>query len=175
MVQGCSNLFAIAGYAACSSLMLVVNKLTVHFLPAPSFVLLTQFFASWFVVKLFGVLGLITVDALEWRKLRAFFFVSVAFLACVFANMKTLQFANVETFIVFRSATPLFISVADYCFLGRELPGLRSTACLLMLACGAVAYTLNDSHFVVHGYIWVGVWFVIFCFDQASLSNLDLM
>uniref|UniRef100_A0A7S0LP39 Sugar phosphate transporter domain-containing protein n=1 Tax=Coccolithus braarudii TaxID=221442 RepID=A0A7S0LP39_9EUKA len=151
--------------------MLVVNKLTVHFLPAPSFVLLTQFFASWFVVKVLGLLGVITVDALEWRKLRAFFFVSVAFLACVFANMKTLQYANVETFIVFRAATPLVISIADWGFLDRELPGLRSTLCLVVLACGAAAYTLTDSHFEVHGYVWVGVWFLIFCFDQLYIKH----
>ena len=44
-----------------------------------------------FIVKLLGVCGLITVDALEWRKLRAFFFVSMAFLACVFANLKVLH------------------------------------------------------------------------------------
>lgn len=34
--------YAIGGYAACSSLMLIVNKLAVHLLPAPSFVLLAQ-------------------------------------------------------------------------------------------------------------------------------------
>ena len=32
--------FAVVGYGACSSLMLVVNKVCVHLLPAPSFVLL---------------------------------------------------------------------------------------------------------------------------------------
>ena len=84
------------GYMACSSLMLVVNKLAVHLLPAPSFVLLTQFFASWFVVKGLGLAGVIEVDALEWSKLRAFLPIAAAFLACVFANIKTLQYANVR-------------------------------------------------------------------------------
>jgi len=76
--------------------MLVVNKLAVHYLPAPSFVLLTQFFASWFVVKGLGVCGAIEVDALEWKKLRAFLPISAAFVACVYANIKTLQYANVR-------------------------------------------------------------------------------
>ena len=35
-------LFAVVGYATCSSLMLVMNKVAVHVLPAPSFVLLCQ-------------------------------------------------------------------------------------------------------------------------------------
>ena len=82
---------------------------------------------------------------------------SVAFLACIFANIKTLQYCNVETFIVFRASTPVVIGaapptaplpphlhertrpaplspltpplvagVADWLFLGRELPNMRS-------------------------------------------------
>ena len=39
---------------------------------------------------------------------------------------QVLQYSNVDTFIVFRASTPLLISVADYLFLGRELPSLRS-------------------------------------------------
>tara|TARA_B100000524_G_scaffold347664_1_gene250138 strand:+ start:361 stop:669 length:309 start_codon:yes stop_codon:yes gene_type:complete len=52
-----------------------------------------QVTCSWAAVKLCGLCGLITVDALEWRKLGSFFFVSVAFLAAIFANIKTLQCA----------------------------------------------------------------------------------
>ena len=47
-------LFAVVGYATCSSLMLVMNKVAVHVLPAPSFVLLMQFLASWLAVKACG-------------------------------------------------------------------------------------------------------------------------
>ena len=43
--------------------------------------------------------------------------VACAFLGAIFANIKTLQYANVETFIVFRSSTPLLVSVS----LGRGL------------------------------------------------------
>ena len=93
-VLNAKTAFGIAGYATCSSLMLITNKLAVHVLPAPGFVLLMQFVASWAAVKLCGMLGLIEVDALERSKLLAFLPVSVAFLACVFANIKTLQ-ANV--------------------------------------------------------------------------------
>ena len=43
---------------------------------------------------------------------QSFFWVSVAFLACIFANIKTLQYCNVETFIVFRASTPVVIGAA---------------------------------------------------------------
>ena len=44
-------MFAIGAYATCSSTMLVVNKLAVHFLPAPSIVLFAQLVSSAVAVK----------------------------------------------------------------------------------------------------------------------------
>jgi solute carrier family 35 protein len=73
----------------------------------------------------------------------------VAFLGAIFTNMKTLQYANVETFIVFRSSTPLLIALLDYAFLGRELPSLRSWCSLLLLLCGAIGYVMYDANFEV--------------------------
>jgi len=166
-----STAFAVAGYAACSSLMLIVNKLAVHLLPAPSFVLLAQVTCSWASVKLCGVLGLIDVDELEWPKAKGFFFVSVAFLACIFANIKILQYCNVETFIVFRASTPMVIGIADWVFLGRELPNCRSVLAMLFLIAGACLYVYFDAAFVVQGYIWVGVWYLIFSFDQLYIKH----
>jgi len=170
-VGAATKFFAILGYGACSSLMLIVNKVAVHLLPAPSFVLLMQFFSSWFAVKACGICGLIEVDAFERSKLMAFLPVSVAFLAAVFANIKTLQFANVETFVVFRASTPLTISICDWLCLGRELPGCRSTLCLVVLLLGSAAYVATDAHFEVRGYVWVGAWYVIFCFDQLYIKH----
>lgn len=167
-------IFAVVGYALCSSLMLIVNKLAVHVLPAPSFVLLAQVTCSWVAVKVCGLLGVIEVDELEWPKAKGFFFVSVAFLACIFANIKILQYCNVETFIVFRASTPMFIGVADWMFLGRELPNMRSFFAMLFLIFGACLYVYFDAAFVVHGYMWVGIWYVIFSFDQASLLPFGL-
>ena len=164
-------LFAVAGYGTCSSLMLIMNKVAVNLLPAPSFVLLMQFFASWFAVKAAGLLGMATVDEFEWNKLRQFLPVSLAFLAAVFANIKTLQYANVETFVVFRASTPLTIAVCDWLCLGRELPDFRSFLCLTCLLVGAAAYVITDAHFHVKGYVWVGVWYVIFCFDQLYIKH----
>lgn len=146
-----SLLFAVLGYATCSSLMLVTNKLAVHHLPAPSFVLLAQVACSWAAVKLCGLCGLIEVDELQWNKLSRFFFVSVAFLASIFSNIKTLQYANVETFIVFRAATPVVISVLDWLLLGRELPGLRSVLAIAALIVGAAAYVATDAAFEARG------------------------
>merc|ERR1719502_2334200 len=135
--------------------MLVINKVAVHFLPAPSFVLLAQVTSSWVSVKAVGMMGCIEVDEVECTKMRAFFPVAAAFLACIFANIKTLQYANVETFIVFRASTPLMVGVAEWAFLGRELPNMRSAMAMLALVGGAVVYVFTDAMFVVTGYVWV--------------------
>ena len=191
--------FAVVGYASCSSIMcaasptlhgikrrtlfysitshllnsrrLVINKLAVHYLPAPSFVLLAQVTCSWVAVKFVGVLGFIEVDEIEYNKMMAFLPVAAAFLACIFANIKTLQFANVETFIVFRASTPLIIGITEWALMGRELPNMRSAVAMLALVAGAFAYVYTDASFVVTGYVWVGVWYAIFCFDQLYIKH----
>jgi len=170
VASAASTAFAIAGYASCSSIMLVINKLAVHFLPAPSFVLLAQVTCSWVAVAIVGALGFIEVDELEFGKMRAFFPVAFAFLACIFANIKTLQYANVETFIVFRASTPLIIGLAEWHMFGRELPNLRSALSMLALVFGATCYVLTDASFIVKGYVWVIVWFAIFSFDQLYIK-----
>jgi GDP-mannose transporter len=50
-------------------------------------------------------------DPLVWEKAKPFMLVAVAFLGALYTNVKTLQYANVETFIVFRSSTPILIAL----------------------------------------------------------------
>jgi hypothetical protein len=53
--------------------------------------------------------------------------------------------------MVFRFSTPLAISVADFMFLGRQLPSPRAWASLGGLLVGAVGYALTDAAFEVKG------------------------
>lgn len=82
-----------------------------------------------------------------------------------------MQFANVETFIVFRASTPLLIGIAEWAFMGRELPTPRSLFAMLALIGGAFVYVSTDAHFVVTGYVWVAIWYAIFCFDQLYIKH----
>lgn len=169
--------FAIAGYCTCSSLMLIANKVSsietrelgtkalvavcvcfqvsVYLLPAPAFVLMAQVVCSAGAVWVAGQAGVITVDRLVPWKMRAFVPVAFAFLAVIFANIKTLQYSNVETFIVFRASTPLIVSLCDYLFLNRELPSTQSWLALIGVLCCAITYVLTDEEKELKGYIWV--------------------
>merc|ERR1719238_1301747 len=42
---------------------------------------------------------------------------------------------------------------------------------MLALVAGAFAYVYTDASFVVTGYVWVGVWYAIFCFDQLYIKH----
>lgn len=165
-------IFACGGYMLCSSLMLLSNKLAVHFLPAPSFVLWCQLAATAFVVWLLGLINVITVDGLESGKVRSYSLVACIFLATIYTNIRCLQYSNVETFIVFRASTPLIISFCDWWFLGRELPKLKSLFCLLGLLAGACVYTLYDHAFQIRGYLWVAVWYFVFTIDQIYIKHV---
>jgi len=156
----------------CSSFMLIANKLAVHNLPAPQFVLFSQLFASALFCFIFGSLHMIKVDKLTWPKIQMYIPAVVAFLGTIYCNLKTLQYCNVETFIVFRASTPIVVSIGDYLFLGRELPSYRSLLCLLGLVAGVGLYTYTDAGFEIKGYRWLAGWYVIFLVDQLYLKHV---
>jgi len=141
--------------------MLISNKLAIHQFPFPFTLLLLQLATSWFVM---AVLGLCYLDVTPCSLdiLKRFWPVPIAFLGTLFAGLKAVQFANVETFIVFRATTPLMLSMAEWLFLGRQLPNMRSAFCLMLMLGASVGYTLTDSFFQISGYMWILVWYFVF-------------
>jgi len=73
---------------ACSALMLMANKLSVHHLPKPGIVLLIQFLTSAFFAKSIGVLGLDEVDELTWDKVKRYCPAVGAQLMTIFSGIK---------------------------------------------------------------------------------------
>mmetsp|Transcript_30280 Transcript_30280/g.58210 ORF Transcript_30280/g.58210 Transcript_30280/m.58210 type:complete len:329 (+) Transcript_30280:179-1165(+) len=164
--------FTVGLYVVMSSSMLVINKVAVTYMPAPAMVLYAQLATSAMAAVALHHLGLVETDALDTEKIKKFYMVAFVFLGTIFANMKTLQYANVETFIVFRSSTPLLISFLDYFFLGRELPNSRSFLSLVFITLGAIGYVLTDKEFAVAAYAWVCVWFIVFAIDVVYIKYI---
>jgi len=167
-----STSFAVGGYMLCSACLLISNKVAVHLLEAPSFIIFSQLIGTVLVVKAAKMLGYIQCDALEKKKAMAFLPVALIFVMTIFLNMKSLQYANVETFMIFRFSTPICIAVADYSFLGRQLPSSQSWISLFVLLLGSVGYGLSDSFFEVEGYAFCAIWYVMFCLDQIYLKHI---
>ena len=161
---------ATVSFMICSSTMLIINKLAITAYPAPSSLLFVQLFSSSVCIYVASTLGFIRLQVVSKSNLKSYVIVAMTFLAALFSNIKVLQYANVETFIVFRASTPLAISFLDYVFLGRDLPTFKSSVALLCLLLGSLSYVRSDSQFEVRAYSWVLCWFFVFCFDQIFIK-----
>ena len=164
--------FGIAAYAITSSMMLIVNKLAVTFFPHPSVLMCLQLMATTIIIGVLSGAGVLDAAPFEWKKAQPFLIVALGFLGALYANVKTLQYANVETFIVFRCSVPLLVSVLDRFFLGREWPNLRSWGSLAVVAAGALWYVVTDANFEVNAYGWVAVWYACFAFDAVYIKKI---
>lgn len=151
--------------------MLVVNKMAISCLETPVIVLALQLLTAACGILAFHVLGYFSL-AFDLAKARGFAMVAAAFLFTLYANIKVLQNSNIETFITFRSTTPLVLSVMDYIFLERELPTLRSWLSLFGLLLGSGAYFLADAEFKYEAYGWLFAWYVAFIFDQVYIKHV---
>ena len=155
--------------------MLLANKVALTYLPLPSVVSCLQI-----VFATFAVLGLkygkvVTVDDIEWRKVKPYAIYILAFVSAIFANMQALNASNVETVVVFRSCTPLATSIIEYYLMNRALPSTRSLAAMLTIALGAFTYCSNDSQMLLEGYgaySWVSLYFVLITFEMTYGKQL---
>ena len=165
---------AVFGYSLCSSTLLLANKMAIEYLPYPAVVSFIQILSSTVTIFVMKTLG-VSVDDLEWTKLKAYGMYIMAFVSAIYANMQALQHSNVETVIVFRACSPIAVCAVEYMFLGRALPSLRSTLSLLAVAAGAVLYCMSDSEFNLNGlgaYYWVTIYFFLITFEMTYGKKL---
>lgn len=166
---------AVIGYSLCSSTLLLVNKMSLVYLPLPAILSVIQIFVAAAIVFTMKVTGLQKVDDLQWDKVKAYGVYIFAFVAAIYCNMKALAASNVETVIVFRACSPLAVTIIDYLWMDREWPCLRSQISLLCVAFGAIMYCLTDSQFVMNGisaYYWVLAYFFLITFEMTYGKSL---
>ena len=161
---------AMLTFSLASSSLLLINKLTLHYLPVPALVSTLQFVSASVTSVVLMASGAVAVDRFEWRKVKPYLLYVFMFVATIYANMRALQHSNVETIIVFRACCPLIVCVLDWACLGRHLPSLRSVLALLVVASGCAGYVLTDRAFKLSGwgaYTWVTAYFFIISFEMA--------
>lgn len=163
---------AIAYYSLCSSCLLIVNKVALHILPAPVCVLSLQLWFAVVFAYLLTAFGVLQIAPLRLRTAVKFIPVVLSFLGTLFSNAKVLQYSNVETFITFRSTTPLILCFCDYLFLGRLLPSMRSVTCLFGLMVSSAGYALFDHAFDLRAYSWLGIWYVCFTAYEVVVKHM---
>lgn len=162
----------VAYFTLVSGSLLVINKIAIEALPAPKFLLLCQLVFSALAVGAAGQVGAVKIGWATPQQLLHFLPVVIGFIGTVYSNFKVLQHSNVETFITFRSSTPVVLSFCDWAFLGRELPCLQSWVALAFLVVSTAGYAAFDSGFVADAYAWIGVWYCFFTFDCVWNKHL---
>jgi len=162
----------VAGYSLCNSQLLIINKVTLAYVPAPCFILFCQLLASGVAVRVLDQLRILDADRLYLEKAKGFLIVVFGFVTTLFANLKSIQLAPVDTFICLRSTTPLILAFLDYFFLGRHLPGKKSFGSLIGISVGVLMYVHIDSNFSVQAYLWIGVWYVVSIFEIIYVKHL---
>ena len=181
---------SIGFYALCSSSMLFLNKLSVSMADTSSQEAILQPGAISCIQVGFTIAvcaglyasGMQAFEGITGVIIWQYFIYSFLFVGSVYTSMKALKQSNVETAIIFRSATPIVVAVLDFVFLGRELPSTKSTLALLSILGGVLIYVSSDSDFVVNGfsaYTWVTLYFILICIQMTlgkrimSVHKLD--
>eukprot|EP00271_Cylindrocystis_brebissonii_P010635 TRINITY_DN26896_c0_g1_i1.p1 TRINITY_DN26896_c0_g1~~TRINITY_DN26896_c0_g1_i1.p1 ORF type:complete len:332 (-),score=36.42 TRINITY_DN26896_c0_g1_i1:1177-2172(-) len=162
----------VIGYALCSSLLAVVNKAAVDVFPFPSFLTALQYLTCVVCVFCLGKSGVLDYDPLTWANIKAFFPAAFCFYLSIFTNTTLLRYANLETFIVFRSSCPLLVAIADTVFRKTPLPSGETFASLSLILLGAIGYVITDSQFTVRAYIWAFAYLAIMTFDMVFIKHV---
>lgn len=170
-----SYLFA---YATANSTMLILNKLCVTYLHSPNAILVAPLgFHAAFILLLKGF-NVIDCESLEGMMASRFAPVVICFGLLLFTNLRAIYRVPVDTFICAKASLPLYTSILEFVFLGRQLPSLRSFASLTFIAAGVLVYVQSDTQFDSTGYSWLGIWYFLSLLENLwgkhILSTLDM-
>ena len=171
-------LLSIIFYSACSSTLLIINKLAVQAIGSTSVVLIAQFAASVLAVLVANVVSpkAVHLERFTIQKLIAFTGVVLLFCFCLYSNVKALEQNSVETVIVFRALSPIGVSFLDFKFLGRELPNRRTALALLAIAAGACLYAYSERtgqvSFAGPATLWLMTYFVAITSEMAFVKYI---
>lgn len=143
---------SILAYSFCSGTLVLLNKLTLHYVPFPSLVVAFQLSVCIALIYGANFMGKIDVDPIRWEFVKPYLLYITFFAVGIYCNMRSLSISNVETVIVFRALCPLLVTFLDAFFLGREWPSLRSWTGLSIIVVGAYGYATYDEKFRTQGY-----------------------
>lgn len=164
--------FLVIGYCLCSSLLSVVNKAAITVFPFPSLLTGFQYFVSVVAVFFLGLFGVLEHDPLMWDMILKYLPAAIVFYLAIFTNTNLLKYANLDTFIVFRSSTPLIVAIADTVFRKQPIPSLYTFGSLVMILMGAIGYVATDYQFSVVAYSWAVAYTAVITFEMVYVKHI---
>ncbi|XP_065010559.1 GDP-mannose transporter GONST3-like isoform X2 [Musa acuminata AAA Group] len=140
--------------------------------PYPGALTALQYLTSAFGVLVCGWLRLVDHDSLDLITMWKFLPAAVIFYLSLFTNSELLLHANVDTFIVFRSAVPVFVAVGETVFLNQPWPSPRTWISLATIFGGSVIYVLTDYQFTITAYAWAVAYLVSMSIDFVYIKHV---
>lgn len=162
----------VIGYALCSSLLSIINKYAVTKFSYPGLLTALQYLTSASGVWILGKLGLLTHDSFNLETAKKFAPAALVFYIAIFTNTNLLVHANVDTFIVFRSLTPLLVAIADTTFRKQPCPSKFTFFSLVVILGGAVGYVMTDSAFSLTAYSWALAYLVTITTEMVYIKHI---
>lgn len=168
-----ASIYGVAlGYCISASLLSIINKWAVMRFPYPGALTALQYFTSVAGVLIGGWLKLIDHGGLHGHTLWRFFPAAVLFYISIFTNSELLLHSNVDTFIVVRSAVPIFVAVGETLFLHQPWPSVKTWLSLATIFGGSVLYVLTDHQFSVMAYSWGVAYLVSMSIDFVYIKHV---
>lgn len=162
----------VVGYALCSSLLAVINKFAITKFNYPGLLTALQYLTSALGVWVLGKLGLLYHDSFSYETAKKFLPAALVFYLAIFTNTNLLRHANVDTFIVFRSLTPLLVAIADTLFRKQPIPSKLTFVSLFVILGGAVGYVATDSAFTLTAYSWALAYLVTITSEMVYIKHI---
>lgn len=175
-VEGSKQYYAtsslVIGYALCSSLLAVINKFAITKFNYPGLLTALQYLTSAAGVWILGKLGFLHHDPFVVETAKKFFPAALVFYLAIFTNTNLLRHANVDTFIVFRSLTPLLVAIADTTFRKQPCPSKLTFLSLVIILGGAVGYVATDNGFTLTAYSWAFAYLVTITTEMVYIKHM---
>ncbi|XP_076890354.1 GDP-fucose transporter 1-like [Bidens hawaiensis] len=162
----------VIGYALCSSLLSVINKFAITKFNYPGLLTALQYLTSALGVRVLGKLGVLNHDPFVYDTAKRFLPAAFVFYLAIFTNTNLLRHANVDTFIVFRSLTPLLVALADTMFRKQPVPSKITFLSLVVILMGAVGYVATDSGFTLTAYSWAFAYLITITTEMVYIKHM---
>lgn len=161
-----------AGYCISASLLSIINKWAVMKFPYPGALTALQYLTSVIGVVVCGWLKVVEHDKLDLLTMWRFLPAAVIFYLSLFTNSELLLHANVDTFIVFRSAVPIFVAIGETLYLHQPWPALKTWFSLATIFAGSVLYVITDYQFTLTAYSWALAYLVSMSIDFVYIKHV---
>lgn len=162
----------VIGYALCSSLLAIINKYAITKFSYPGLLTALQYLTSVAGVWSLGKLGFLYHDPFNFQTAKKFAPAALVFYLAIFTNTHLLKHANVDTFIVFRSLTPLLVAIADTTFRKQPCPSKLTFLSLVIILGGALGYVVTDSGFTLTAYSWAVAYLVTITTEMVYIKHM---